>query len=413
VAIVEKNGRGARLLFNEKITSNNARFRGIHPIVALEGHEEKLAGLIEKSLAFLPSNGGAPRPDFVSVTRGPGMRSNLNTGLFTAKGLAVAWGVPLVGVHHMQAHALTPRLISATSDAKIQPDFPFLSVLVSGGHTLLVRSESLTDHRILAETADIAIGDSLDKIARAVLPESLLHEAKSSAYGPVLEKFAFPTQDYGYAPPKTKREEIMASLKPTKYGWSIKNPFTTSDGGTKIDSLDLSFAGVESAVKRTAEFGWDAAADKMSKTKRAAPMPEDEARLLAREAMRAVFEHLANRIAVALRLERDAGRAPSRTLVLSGGVAANRFLRHVVRAYLAARGFPAVGLLAPPLELCTDNAAMIAWTGLEMFEAGWASGLDVRALPKWSLENVLTPEREFEAQGWEAKHGLAVDGGSK
>ncbi len=139
VAIVEKNSRGAHLLFNEKITSNNARFRGIHPIVALEGHEEKLAGLIEKSLAFLPSNGGAPRPDFVSVTRGPGMRSNLNTGLFTAKGLAVAWRVPLVGVHHMQAHALTPRLVSAISDAKITPDFPFLSVLVSGGHTLLVR----------------------------------------------------------------------------------------------------------------------------------------------------------------------------------------------------------------------------------------------------------------------------------
>src|SRR6202012_5661280 len=87
VAIIEKT-RGARLLFNEKITSNNARFRGIHPIVALEGHEERLAGLIERSLAFLPSNG---RPDFVSVTRGPGMRSNLNTGLFTAKGLALAW----------------------------------------------------------------------------------------------------------------------------------------------------------------------------------------------------------------------------------------------------------------------------------------------------------------------------------
>src|SRR5258708_6892972 len=99
VAIVAKTG-GTRRLFNAKITSNNARFRGIHPIVALEGHEEKLAGLIERSLPFLPSNG---RPDLVSVTRGPGMRSNLNTGLFTAKGLALAWGVPLVGVHHMQA----------------------------------------------------------------------------------------------------------------------------------------------------------------------------------------------------------------------------------------------------------------------------------------------------------------------
>jgi len=278
---------------------------------------------------------------------------------------------------------------------------------VSGGHTLLVRSESLTGHQILAETADIAIGDSLDKIARSVLPDNLLQEAKSTAYGPVLEKFAFPTQDYKYVPPQTRHEEIVASLKPTSYGWSVKNPFTTSAGGSKIGSLELSFAGVESTVKRVAEYGWDVDTNMMSKTTRAAPMPEDEARLLARKAMRALFEHLANRIAVVLRAERTSGRAASRTLVLSGGVAANRFLRHVVREYLDARGFPGVGLLAPPPSFCTDNAAMIAWAGLEMFEAGWASGLDVRALPKWSLENVLTPEREFEAQGWEAKHGLS------
>src|ERR1700744_6379557 len=174
VAIVEKT-RGARLLFNEKITSNNARFRGIHPIIALEGHEETLARLLERSVAFLPNG----RPDFVSVTRGPGMRSNLNTGIFTAKGLAVAWGVPLVGVHPMAAHALTPRLISAVSQGKIKPEVPLWSLLVSGGHTLLVRSKSLASHRILAETADIAVGDSLDKIARSVLPEDLLQEAKS------------------------------------------------------------------------------------------------------------------------------------------------------------------------------------------------------------------------------------------
>jgi N6-L-threonylcarbamoyladenine synthase len=87
--------------------------------------------------------------------------------------------------------------------------------------------------------------------------------------------------------------------------------------------------------------------------------------------MRALFEHLANRVAGALRAERADGRPASRTLVLSGGVAANRFLRHVVRAYLAARGFADVELTAPPLEFCTDNAAMIAWAGLEMFEGAW------------------------------------------
>jgi N6-L-threonylcarbamoyladenine synthase len=105
-------------------------------------------------------------------------------------------------------------------------------------------------------------------------------------------------------------------------------------------------------------------------------------------------------------LEQKSSHCPSQVVVLSGGVAANQFLRHVVQSYLSVRGFPHIKLLAPPIDLCTDNAAMIGWTGLEMFETGWSSPLDIRALPKWSLENVLTPEKEFEAQAWEAKHGL-------
>ncbi|KAI0458657.1 glycoprotease family-domain-containing protein [Xylaria acuta] len=183
VAILEKNSAGvAHLHFNEKITSDNRAFHGVHPINAVVSHTKHLAPLVQKSLRALPEVADADsaqeggnikslsvdgrlrmKPDFVSVTRGPGMMSNLAAGLNVAKGLAIAWDVPLVAVNHMQAHALTPQLVGALQDKKTDqardatseeagnggprgPQFPFLSLLVSGGHTILgkeFRSHSL------------------------------------------------------------------------------------------------------------------------------------------------------------------------------------------------------------------------------------------------------------------------------
>jgi N6-L-threonylcarbamoyladenine synthase len=343
------------------------------------------------------------------------MRSNLNTGLDTAKGLAVAWGIPIVGVHHMQAHALTPRLVSAlacgsrvtgaeqrknssVSGRKIQPDFPFLSLLVSGGHTLLLHTRNLTEHRIAADT-DCAVGDCLDKIARAVLPKDLLSTDPSTSYGPLLERFAFPEDrpSYNYKPPKSRHEELMQSEAPSAYGWPFALPFVRD--GTKFRSLEFSFAGISSYGTRVAENGWDPVSGKMRHTKREQPITEDEARLLAQESMRVCFEHLASRIVLALEAETSFGKTPSQTLVLSGGVAANKFLKHVISAFLSARGFSYVETIAPPIDLCTDNAAMIGWAGCEMFEAGFSNSLSIRSLRKWSLENVVNPEREKEMTG--------------
>jgi len=109
----------------------------------------------------------------------------------------------------------------------------------------------------------------------------------------------------------------------------------------------------------------------------------------AREAMRVAFEHLASRVGMALQQLETAGEGPT-ALVVAGGVAANRYLRHVLRCYLDAQGFGGVELVFPPPRLCTDNAAMIAWAGMEMFEQGWRSGMEVRAIRKWSLD----PEAE-------------------
>jgi len=162
--------------------------------------------------------------------------------------------------------------------------------------------------------------------------------------------------------------------------------------------LAFAFSGMNTYVQRLAERGWDHDANKLSKLARDTPMSEDEARYLAREVQRVAFEHLASRVVLALQDMQEKELEVPKTLVISGGVAANAFLRLVMESFLAVRGFEPVTVVVPPVSLCTDNAAMIAWAGMEMFEAGFVSELDIRALRKWSLENVKYPEREQDAK---------------
>jgi len=463
VAILEKHDvplparPSAALHFNEKITSNNAAYRGVHPIAALESHQANLATLIQKSLAHLPNavtsdshtarrpleilqDGRATfkmRPDFISVTRGPGMRSNLAVGLDTAKGLSVAWQIPLLAVHHMQAHALTPRLVHAlsstasnTSAQRSRPDLPFLSLLVSGGHTLLLNSTGLTKHEILASTTDIAIGDALDKAARHILPPSLLASCQSTMYGALLESFAFPSDSSDYSYSSTSSAD-SALTPPDQYGrrtskayhWSFAPPLSSTHGGKKASSMEFCFSGLVSAVDRHTSHRYfpspsspsssssdsDSASgsgpEKIDRTPRDAnsmtDFPEEERRLMAREVQRVAFTHLASRILLALQNHRPQqhqqqqqptpASPPSplmpNALVVAGGVASNTYLHHILSAALASRGHVGLQLLFPPPALCTDNAAMIAWCGLEMWEAGWRSGLGVRAVRKWGMDD--------------------------
>ncbi|RYO76963.1 hypothetical protein DL766_002597 [Monosporascus sp. MC13-8B] len=479
VAVLEKLPSGAaRLHFNEKVTSDNRDFRGVHPLTAVVSHTAHLAPLVRRALRSLPEappatasstsrgepcargggsgNGdgdgrerekekilwvdGRPRarPDFVAVTRGPGMTSNLATGLNTAKGLAVAWDVPLLGVNHMQAHALTPRLVSALEKGKggaaaavaeggegeekeqgdrrrqYDPAFPFLSLLVSGGHTLLVRSESLTSHAVLAQALNIAVGDMMDKCARVILPPEYLDDdrrpsssSSSSSppptgdglgnvmYGALLEEFVFPGPgpEYGYAPPARRADEIR--VFDSGRGWALTPPLS----GTTAMAYD--FAGFNSQVQRAVE----------GRAGGGGAMGVEERRLLGRHAMRLAFEHLVSRLLFALRdgggkrsrnsssssdddrgggVADRAGMAGGdvRTVVVAGGVASNRYLMHILRAMLAARGYGHLTVVSPPAALCTDNAAMIAWTGIEMYEAGWRSELDILPIRKWPLDSI-------------------------
>jgi N6-L-threonylcarbamoyladenine synthase len=410
VAVLEKHeNRSAFLHFNSRITSDSREHGGVQPIVAHESHQEKLAGLVSKALESLPlqsptaglantilvssENGPSLRkkPDFVTVTRGPGMRANLITGVDTAKGLAVAWQVPILGINHMQAHALTPRMVSALHANERSPDerhdndppYPFLSLLVSGGNTMLVHSRDLCDHKILANTTDTALGRMIDKAARDILPETVLKSAANVAYGDLLESFAFPdpSLSYEYRPPTKSLSPVSES---TEYGWSITPPFLNPgpEGIRKFDSA-FSFSGIGSKAK-----------DIM---KHRPTSDLAERRLLARKTMSVAFEHLASRVIIAL-------ESPSlenvRTLVVSGGVASNQYLKHILKSILDSRGYGDMRLLFPPPKFCTDNAAMIAWTGIEMWEAGWRSELGFIARKQWSIDPEAADGGILGTTGW-------------
>jgi len=330
----------AILHFHETITADNSQHRDIHPLVSLESHQSSLANLVVKALGHLPEastteNDGTSqaiilrngydrakkrKPDIVTVARGPGMRSSLSTGLDTAKGLAVAWQVPLLGVNHVQAHALTSRLVSALAkDSSIPPDpaFPFLSLLVSGGHTLLVHSRTLTEHKILVSTSDIAIGDAIDKIARLVVPEDTLDESDEIMYGWLLENFAFPNGavDHQYSGPTTTRQE--KTRKQTRWGWKLAAPFSATRSDLKSNAMEFSFSGLGSAVERIVDESTH-------------EMTIEERIDLAKEAMRLSFEHLASRVILALGTFANqdfSGANVVNTLVVGGGVASNGYLR--------------------------------------------------------------------------------------
>ena len=391
------------------------------------------------------------------------MRSNLATGLDTAKGLAVAWQIPLVGVHHMQAHALTPRLHAAMNVCKfatnqergaepvfddrfdhvqVDPDFPFLSVLVSGGHTLLVSSSSLTDHDIMGSTTDIAIGECLDKIARVVLPSDVLEAARTTMYGALLEEFAFPGAKsspvlgenkaspsdfpndrastpwkglektasewrelydgiYDYDAPKNNEDARNRNV--SQWGWALHQPLVKAAGGLKIKSIEMSFSGLTTAVERIVRYRQDPVTKKWTKEERAPDqITIEERKDLAKHAMRVAFEHLTAKIILGL------NQHPVKTIVMSGGVAANSYLaimyvqpKHTffftslmsgsLSKTLCAHGYGHVKLVVPPPSLCCDNAAMIAWAGVEMFKNGARDQLDIRAVRKWPLDRLLSP----------------------
>jgi N6-L-threonylcarbamoyladenine synthase len=292
-------------------------FGGVVPEIAARAHVEILPHLIEEVLAEAGIE--LAEVDAVAATAGPGLIGGVMVGLVTAKGLALAAGKPLVAVNHLEGHALSPML----SDPALA--FPYLLLLVSGGHCQLLFVEGVGRYRRLATTIDDAAGEAFDKSAKLL--------GLGFPGGPAVERAAAAGDAKAVPLPRP----LLGSPEP-----------------------HFSFAGLKSAVLRARESGLYADAD------------------IAASFQQAVVDCLLDRTRRAI----DAVEGAT-ALVVAGGVAANRSIRAALTGLAEANGLPFV---APPSWLCTDNAAMIAWAGALRFEAGLVDGLDAPARARWPLD---------------------------
>ncbi|MCZ8368931.1 MAG: tRNA (adenosine(37)-N6)-threonylcarbamoyltransferase complex transferase subunit TsaD [Porphyrobacter sp.] len=316
--------RGDGTIVAQAIASQEAEhapYGGVVPEIAARAHAERLAPMLEKVM----TEAGVALDDLdaIAATAGPGLIGGLMVGLVSAKALAMAAGKPLLAVNHLEGHALSPRL----ADRALE--FPYLLLLVSGGHCQILSVEGVGQYRRLATTIDDALGEAFDKTAKML--------GLGYPGGPAVERLAL------QGDPKA-----VTLPRPMK---GAKEPH-------------FSFAGLKSAVLRAVESGAHTPAD------------------IAASFQQAAVECLIDRLNRALD---SAGPFPA--LVVAGGVAANRTVRAALEA-LAAKH--AMRFTAPPLALCTDNAAMIAWAGCERLamegEAFAGDPLDFVARPRWPLD---------------------------
>ncbi len=292
-------------------------FGGVVPEIAARAHIEILPPLVVELLS--EANVALDEVDAIAATAGPGLIGGVMVGLVMAKGLALAARKPLVAVNHLEGHALSPMLS--------QPDlaFPYLLLLVSGGHCQLLLVEGVGRYSRLATTIDDAAGEAFDKSAKLL--------GLGYPGGPAIERAALD-------------------------GDPAAVPLPRPLAGT--DDPHFSFAGLKSAVLRARDNGSYRTQD------------------IAASFQQAVVDCLVDRTARALK------RAEGATaLVAAGGVAANQRIRAALATLAADHGLP---FAAPPLWLCTDNAAMIAWAGALRFDAGLTDRLDVPARARWPLD---------------------------
>ncbi|KAI0320760.1 glycoprotease [Amylostereum chailletii] len=323
------------------------KFGGIHPREAVYAHQENIGHAVREALA--DANMQAHEVDGIAFTRGPGMPGCLGVGSSAARTLAAALNKPLVGVHHMQAHALTALL---TSTPESRPTFPFLTLLVSGGHTLLLLAISQTSFRILATTSDASIGRVIDKVSR------MLKLPWSSSFGPgaALEDFCRPVSE---------GESVEFDVP----------AFSKAVPGV----MAFSFSGLHSAVERYIT------------TKGIDNLNLGTRRAVAREFQRAAVAQLEDKIALGLNYCQREG-IDIRHLVVSGGVASNAFLRERLQICVSnASTASPISLVFPPPSLCTDNAVMIAWASMYRFLAGDFDDYSILISPEWSIENLDSP----------------------
>ena len=303
----------------------HVEYGGVVPELASRDHVRKVLPLLEQVLEEAGCSGADI--DGVAYTAGPGLVGALMVGATLARSLAWGWGVPALGVHHMEGHLLVPMLEDN------RPEFPFVALLVSGGHTQLVRVDGIGQYRLLGESLDDAAGEAFDKAAKMLgLPyPGGPHIARIAEAGNP-ERFDFP------------------------------RPMVNRPG------LDFSFSGLKTHTLTT-----------VAKCREAGELSEQDKSDIARAFEEAVVSTLVIKCRRALKQE------SLKTLVVAGGVSANRNLREQLAKALAKEG---AQVFYPAPAYCTDNGAMIAYAGAQRLAAGQVDGEEANVRPRWPMEEL-------------------------
>ncbi len=333
-AVVAREGDGKGRILANVVRSQWEQHRpygGVVPEIAARAHVECLDVLIAE--AKQAAGVGFDDLDGIAATAGPGLIGGLMVGLTTAKAIAMARHLPLIAVNHLEAHALTVGLTHGVAP-------PYLLLLVSGGHTQLQLVHDVGHYERLGSTIDDALGEAFDKTAKLLglgFPGGPAVEQAARAGDP--KRHAFPRPMFGRPEPH------------------------------------FSFAGLKTAVRRRAEAQQ--------------PLDDQAVADICASFQAAVAECVAERCARAMSIIADrGGPAAPRRLVVAGGVAANVALQAALSELAHRRGYE---LIVPPLDLCSDNAAMVAWAGAERLRRGWIDGLDAPARARWPLDQMAAP----------------------
>jgi N6-L-threonylcarbamoyladenine synthase len=333
-AIVATNSGGGGAILSNVIHSqiaDHAPYGGVVPEIAARAHIDALDGVVARALAEADCR--LADLDGIAAAAGPGLIGGVIVGLTAAKALALATQKPFIAINHLEAHALTVRLTD-------QLGFPYLLLLVSGGHTALVAVRGVGDYLRLGATIDDAIGEAFDKAAKLL----------GLAYpgGPAVEKAALAGDPQRFDLPRP----MAGRPKP-----------------------DFSLSGLKTALRLEAEA--------------IAPLSDQDVADLCASFQAAIVDVLVERVRVGLGAFREKVGQPS-ALVVAGGVGANETIRRALQRACAESG---LRLAVPPPRLCTDNGAMIAWAGIERLSLGLTSGLDAPALARWPLGEPEKPPR--------------------
>jgi N6-L-threonylcarbamoyladenine synthase len=308
-------------------------YGGVVPEIAARAHLETLDPLIAGALA--EAGLGFADLDGVAFTGGPGLIGGVIVGTMAAKAIALVRGLPLVAVNHLEGHALTARLTDSVA-------FPYLLLLVSGGHCQLLAVEAVGRYKRLGTTIDDAAGEAFDKSAKLL--------GLGYPGGPLIER---------------------AAVAGDAARFDLPRPMKGRPG------CDLSFSGLKTAVRQIVE----------RLTRDGADLEPRDVADLAAALQAAIGDSLVDRTENAIAMFR-ARHPAGRSLVVAGGVAANRALRSRLAVLAASRD---MAFIAPPVALCTDNAAMIAWAGLERLRLGLTDDLAFAPRPRWPLDPDAAP----------------------